>query len=115
MSIKNLKEVVAGLTVLEFEVYKALIKCYFASGINNDGSDGQTDLRETLITSKVHPSQFAGILGSLAKKGLYQNVPWDGDYNLPYKTVVLNGRREKVRTDIGSVIFDDEMEKEFTK
>ena len=106
MSIKNLKEVVAGLTVLEFEVYKALIKCYFASGINNDGSDGQTDLRETLITSKVHPSQFAGILGSLAKKGLYQNVPCDGDF--PYKTVEVNGRKEKVRTDIGSVICTDE-------
>jgi len=114
MSIKNLKEVVAGLTVLEFAVYKALIKCHFASGINSDGSDVQTDLRDTLIASKVNPSQFAGILGSLAKKGLYQNVPCSQS-DFPFKTVVVNGRREKVRTDIGSVICDEEMEKEFTK
>ena len=109
-----LKEVIAGLTQMEMNVYKALIKCHFASGINSDGSDLQTDLRETFLASKVHPASFAGILGSLAKKGLYQNVPWDSpDHD--YEIKRINGRCEKVRTDIGSVICDEEITPEFFK
>ena len=110
MSNNYIKKVIAELTELESKVYKALIKCHFASGINPDGSDVQTDLKETLILSQVTPSQFAGILGSLTKKGLYQNVLWDNDYRLPYKTVIINGRKEKIRSDIGSVICDQDIE-----
>jgi len=97
------------LTVLEEIVYKALVANIFASGIEPDGSDGQTGLPETLKECKQHnitPNSFAGILGSLAKKGLYQNVPCDSD-NMPHKTIITNGRKEKVRTDIGSVITPD--------
>ena len=109
-----LKEVIAGLTEMELSVYKALIKSHFASGINSDGSDLQTDLHETFLKSNVRPSQFAGILGSLAKKGLYQNVPWDSHHH-DYEIKRINGRCEKVRTDIGSVICDEEITPEFFK
>jgi len=111
-----LKEVIAGLTEMELSVYKALIKSHFASGINSDGSDLQTDLRETFLASKVHPASFAGVLSSLAKKGLYQNVPWDsgGDHDYELKHIG-GGRCEKVRTDIGSVICDEEITPEFFK
>lgn len=111
-----LKEVIAGLTEMELSVYKALIKSHFATGINSDRSDLQTDLRETFLASKVHPARFDFVLKSLEKKGLYQNVPWDGgndhDYELKH---IGGGYYEKVRTDIGSVICDEEITPEFFK
>ena len=97
------------LTDLESIVYKALLANEFATGINPEGNDVQTGLKETMKECSAHnisPSSFAGILGSLAKKGLYQNVPCDSD-NMPHKTIITNGRKEKVRTDIGSVITLD--------
>lgn len=106
MDDERIKKIVSELTELELKVYSSLIKCQFASGINSDGSDVQTDLKESLKMSNISPSSFAGVLGSLAKKGLYQNVLCD-DYGFPFKTVIINGREEKVRSDIGSVICLD--------
>jgi hypothetical protein len=100
------------LTDLESIVYKALLANEFASGINPEGNDAQTGLPETLAECKLYnisPSSFAGILGSLAKKGLYQSVPCDSD-DMPHKTIIINGRKEKIRTDIGSVITIDQGE-----
>ena len=94
------------LTNLETIVYKALQTAAFASGINSEGNDAQTGLPETQAECKLHnisPSSFAGALGSLAKKGLYQHVPCDS-HDMPHKAVLVNGRVEIVRSDIGSVI-----------
>jgi len=103
MNDKKIKKVVSKLTGLELKVCDSLIKCQFASGINSDGSDVQTDLKESLKMSNISPASFAGVLGSLAKKGLYQNVLCHS-FGLPCKTVIINGRAEKIRSDIGSVI-----------
>ena len=103
MNDEKIKKVISELTVLELKVYDSLIQCQFASGINSDGSDVQTDLKQSLKMSNISPSSFAGVIGSLAKKGLYQNVLCHS-YGLPFKTVIINGREEKVRSDIGSVI-----------
>jgi hypothetical protein len=97
------------LTELESIVYKALLANEFASGINPEGNDAQTGLPETLAECKLHnisPSSFAGALGSLAKKGLYQHVPCDS-HDMPHKAVLVNGQVEIVRSDIGSVITLD--------
>jgi len=103
----KIKLAVSKLTELEMKVYNSLISCHFASGINSDGSDVQTNLKESLKMANITPSSFAGVLGSLAKKGLYQNVLCP-DYGFPFKTVVINGRAEKIRSDIGSVICVDD-------
>ena len=107
-------EIVAGLTELELLVYGSMIKCQIGCA----GSDGiTTDLKNSLKESKVTPSQFAGVLGSLAKKGLYENVYANGDshWKFPRKTVVIDGVRETVRSDIGIVLCDEETEQKFRK
>jgi len=106
MDDKKIKRIVSELTELELKVYSSLIECQFASGINPDFSDVQTDLKESLKMANITPSSFAGVLGSLSKKGLYQNVLCHA-HGLPFKTVIINGREEKIRTDIGSVICLD--------
>jgi len=109
-----MKEIVAGLTELELLVYGSMIKCQIGCA----GSDGiTTDLKNSLKESKVTPSQFAGVLGSLAKKGLYENIYVNGDshWMFPRKTVVIDGVKETVRSDIGKVFLDDETEKKFSK
>jgi len=96
------------LTNLETIVYKALQTAAFASGINSEGNDAQTDLKDALkecAANLVSPSSFAGALGSLAKKGLYQHVPYSrSEGYMPHKAVLVNGKVEIVRSDIGSVI-----------
>jgi hypothetical protein len=96
------------LTNLETIVYKALNSAAFASGINSEGNDAQTDLKDALKECAAHlvsPSSFAGALGSLAKKGLYQHVPYSrSEGYMPHKAVLVNGKVEIVRSDIGSVI-----------
>lgn len=107
-------EIVAGLTELELLVYGSMIKCQIGCA----GPDGiTTDLKNSLKESKVTPSQFAGVLGSLAKKGLYENIYANGDshWMFPRKTVVIDGVKETVRSDIGKVFLDDETEQKFSK
>lgn len=105
MEKDELKIVFKSLTDLENKVYEALIKSIFSG----DEDGGQTDLRDTLKFSQIKSNQFSGVLSSLAKKGLYENVLWDGGFGLPYKTIFSKGFKINVRTDIGYVVCSEEV------
>lgn len=108
VEFNKLNNSILNLTDMEKKVYDALVESQFATGIFNDQRDVQTDLKNSLKASGVTPQQFAGIIGSLTKKELYHNVLFDGGFGLPFKTIEIDGKKEKVRTDIGSVVVLDE-------
>lgn len=98
----QIEKIVATLTPKEAVVYKALILSCMINR-NEKGSaviELQTCLESALKVAResieLSSRSFSGLVGSLAKKQLYQLMEWFGADHNHYKTVIINGQKEKV-------------------
>jgi len=98
----QIEKIVATLTPKEAVVYKALV-CSYMIHKNEKGNaviELQTQLGSALEVAResieLSSRTFSGLVGSLAKKQLYQLMEKFGGDDQHYKTVIINGKKEKV-------------------
>lgn len=103
----HIEKIVATLTQKEAVVYKALVCSWMIN--HNEWNEKKSDidavivirtsrncaLEESKKSIEISSRIFSGVVGSLAKKKLYQLMEWFGEGHL-YKTVIINGQEEKV-------------------
>ena len=108
---QQMTKIVATLTEKEAVVYKALVSAWIGNGDTcHEIYELHADLKEARKISKLSSHTFSGVVSSLAKKKLYQLMPWIGNSS-PHKTVIINGREEKVCSDCGVVFCTEKIYK----
>lgn len=103
MADEQIKQAIASLTDLEKTVYDAMVRAVFCS-------TNQFDIKEAQNICGIYGNQFAGVISSLYKKGLYNYVGAESNLKHSKKTIYdeISPNGYEVRTDIGFVKIADE-------